>query len=183
MHVKVSMCQEHVAKRLKDMWLITAKVVREDQIQRCARLRLMFIVPVRAIPSPTAYHLVGRQTEEEEILLTCFFCHFDSGAITRADGQSAIHHELHVACSAGFVPCGGDLIRNIAPRNQLFSKRDTVLGQEQYFEASTHNRIAIDRSGEVVEELNDQFGEGVRRGCFSGEEECAGRHLEIRIFS
>ena len=46
-----------------------------------------------------------------------------------------------------------------------------------------HRRIAVDGAGQVVDELDDQLGQMVGRRGFSGEEECARRHLEFGILA
>ena len=75
--------------------------------------------------------LLGRQTEEEEILLAGFFDHFDGGAVARAEGQGAVHHEFHVARAAGFVAGGRNLVRDVAGGDQALGERRAVLGQEE----------------------------------------------------
>ena len=82
---------------------MAAEVVREDQVQRGARFRLVVVVPLRAVVAAALGHLLGRQAEQEEILLAGFFSHLDRGAVARADRERAVHHELHVARAARFV--------------------------------------------------------------------------------
>ena len=112
------MRQERCRERREDARLVAAEVVREDQVQRGAGFRLVFIVPVRVVPAAAVGHLFGGQTEEEEVLLARFFGHLDGRAVAGADGQRAVHHELHVARAAGFVAGGRDLVRDIAGRDQ-----------------------------------------------------------------
>ena len=68
-HVVVAVGQQRVADRLEDARLVAAEVLREDQVQRRAGLRLVLIVPVRAVPAPAVGDLLGGQTEQEEVLL------------------------------------------------------------------------------------------------------------------
>ena len=67
--------------------LVTAEVVGEDQIQRCPRLRIVFVVPGRIVPTSAVGHLLGRQAEHEEVLLARFVGHLDRGSVAGANGQ------------------------------------------------------------------------------------------------
>ena len=44
MHVMVAVRQERVAQGSKDSWLVTAEMVREDEVQRRPRFRIVFVV-------------------------------------------------------------------------------------------------------------------------------------------
>ena len=145
-HVVVPMRQQRVVQRREDAWLIAAEIIGEDQVQRGAGFRLVFVVPVRVVPAAAAGHLLRRQAEQEEILLARLLRHLDGGAVARADRQGAVHHELHVARAAGLVTGGRDLVGDIAGGDQPLGERDVVLGQEQDLEPAAHQRVAVDVS-------------------------------------
>jgi hypothetical protein len=84
-----------------------------DQVQGRARFRLVIVVPPRVCTSPAVRDLLGGQAEEEEVLLARLLGHLDGGAVARADGEGAVHHELHVAGAAGLVARGGDLVGDV----------------------------------------------------------------------
>ena len=106
-------------------------MVGEDQIQRRPRFRLVVIVPVRVVPTAAVGDLFGRQAEQEEVFLARLLGHLDRRAVARADGQGAVHHELHVARAAGLVAGGRDLVGDVAGGDQPLGERDVVLGQKQ----------------------------------------------------
>ena len=122
-HVVVAVRQQRVAQRREDARLIAAEVVGEDQVQRRARLRLVLVVPVRVVPAAAVGHLLRRQAEQEEVLLARLLGHLDGGAVARADGQRAVHHELHVAGAAGLVAGRRDLVGDVAGGNQPLGER------------------------------------------------------------
>ena len=74
------------------------------------RLGLVLVVPVGIVPAPAVLDLLGGQAKEEKVLLAGRLGHFDRRAVTRSDSQCAVHHELHVACAAGLVAGGGNLL-------------------------------------------------------------------------
>ena len=80
-------------------------------------------MPVRVVPAAAAGHLFRGQAEQEEVLLAGFLGHLDGRAVARADGQRAVHHELHVARAAGLVAGGRDLVGDIAGRDQPLGER------------------------------------------------------------
>ena len=59
---------------------------------------------------------VRLETEQEEVLDAHFFADLDVGAIHRADGERAVHLELHVAGAGRFLAGGGDLLGEIRGR-------------------------------------------------------------------
>ena len=140
MHVVVAMRQQRVAQRSEEAGFVAAEMVGEDQVQRGAGLRLVLVMPVRAVPAAAVGDLIGRQAEEEEVLLAGFFGHFDRRAVARADRQRAVHHELHVAGAAGLVTGGRDLVGDVAGRDQLLGERNAVIGEEHNLEPASHDR-------------------------------------------
>ena len=49
-HVVIAVRQQRIAQRFEDSRLVAAEVVGENQVQRRASLRLVFVVPVRVVP-------------------------------------------------------------------------------------------------------------------------------------
>src|SRR5262249_44785156 len=150
--------QERFAQEIEDPGLIAAKVVGEDQVQRCSCLWFVLIVPIRVVPSATLRHLLRGKTEKEEIFLSRLLRHFNCCAIPSADRQRPVHHELHVAGATRLVARGRNLIGDVAGGNQPFSERYVVLRNEQDLEATAHPWIAVDCAGQVVDELYDELG-------------------------
>src|SRR5262249_15459652 len=126
-HVVVSVCQQGIAQGREDAAFLAAEMVGEYQVQRRARLRLVVVVPAGVVPASAVRYLFRRQTEQEEVLFTRFVGHFDGRSVARADRQGAIHHELHVARTAGLVAGGRDLVGDIGGGDQPFGKCDIVL--------------------------------------------------------
>src|SRR5262249_62201355 len=117
----------------------------KDQAQGGGRTRLIIRVPVRAVPATAVGHLLRRQAEQEKIFFVGFLSHLDGSAVTRADGQRAIHHELHVACATGLIARGRDLVRDITGGDQALGGRHAILRQEYHFESVAPRRVARDR--------------------------------------
>ena len=150
----------------------------EDQVERRARFRFVVVMPMRVVPAAAVGHLLGGQAEQEEILFARFLGHFDRGAVARADGQGAVHHELHVAGAAGLVAGGGDLVRDVARGDQPLGQRDIVIRQKDDLrDCRVHGRIAVDGAGQVVDELDDELGKMVGRRRFAGEEKRPRRRI------
>ncbi len=116
--VVVPKLQQSIVQWSKDAWFLGAEVVRRNQVQGLARLRFVFVVPIRVIPASGVNHLLGRQAKEEKVFFACLLGHFDSGAVPRADGQSCVHHEFHVARAAGFIARSRDLVGDVTGRDQ-----------------------------------------------------------------
>src|SRR5215469_4413584 len=140
-------------------------------------------MPARVVRPATADHLLRCQAEEEEVFFAGLLCHLNRRAVACADRKCAVHHELHVACATGFVPCGGNLVGDLAGWNEVLRKRDAVLGQEYYLQPSAYYGVAINRASQIVNELDNQFGEAICRGSLSSEEKCARIHIQSRVLS
>src|SRR5215831_20451491 len=81
MQVVIPMCQQRVTQRGENARFIAAEVVGEDQVQGCAGLGLVIIVPVWAVVAAAVGDLLRRQAEQEKMLLAGFLSHLDSGAV------------------------------------------------------------------------------------------------------
>ena len=94
----------------------------------------------RVIPISAAGDLVRGQAEQKEILFPGFLRHFDGGAVMSADRERAIHHELHVAGSAGFAAGRRDLIGHIQLESAVL--RVTQYSGRKTFNPSAHHGIS-----------------------------------------
>src|SRR5215470_12036124 len=70
-HVVVAVYQQLAAQGSKDSWLVAAAVVGEYEVQSCPRFRLIFMVPVRFVPTAAVLDLFYIGAEQEEVVLTC----------------------------------------------------------------------------------------------------------------
>ena len=61
-HVVIPVCQQCVTEWSEDTGFIAAEMIGEDQVQRGASLRLIFIVPMGVVPG-AAHHLDGRRCD------------------------------------------------------------------------------------------------------------------------
>ena len=69
MHELVAVGQERSAQRLEDAGLVRRlKWSEKIRSSARARLRLVLVVPVGAVPGPAAGDFLRRQAEQEEIL-------------------------------------------------------------------------------------------------------------------
>src|SRR5271157_1454455 len=153
MHVEISVGEKRIAQWGENTRLIAAEVVGEDQVQGGAGLRLVVVMPVRIVPATAIGDLLCCESEEKEIVFASLFGHLDGGAVARANRECSVHHEFHVASAAGFVTRGGNLIRDVAGRNQTLRERNSVVRKKQNLQAPFHEGVAIDGASEIVDEL------------------------------
>jgi len=50
-HIVIAVLQQHVSQGFEDTGFVAAEVVGEDQVERLTNLRLVFVMPVRVVPS------------------------------------------------------------------------------------------------------------------------------------
>src|SRR4029453_1792758 len=53
--------------------------------------------------------------------------------------------------------------------------------QEKNLESTTDRRISVNCSGKIIDELDNDFSQLIRRRRFAGEEESSWRYLQIRL--
>jgi len=85
MHVVIASGQQGIAQGHEHPRFLAAEVVREDKVERRASLRLIFIVPMGALPAAAAFDLFYRETEEEKVRFSGLLRHFDGGAVAGSD--------------------------------------------------------------------------------------------------
>src|SRR5262249_40727351 len=145
MPVVIAAVEQRAMYGLEQAGLPRIEMIGADQIERSPGLRFVVIMPARVVPAGALLYLLRRQPEEEEILLARLGGHLDGRAVTRADGEGAVHHELHVARAARLVARSGDLLGYIARGNQPLCQADVVFGQEEDLQLAACDRIGVDR--------------------------------------
>ena len=161
--------------------LVRAEGVGGDHVERAAGLGLVLVVPDGLYQARLAGDLVGSQAEQEEVFLAGLLGHLDRGAVTGADCQRAVHHELHVAGAAGLESGCRDLLGDVACGYQALGQAHVVFRNEKNLELALGGGIDVDHGGDVVDQLDDQLGQRVSRRRLAGEEEGAGRDIELRV--
>ena len=126
-------------------------------------------------------HLIGSKTEQEDVLVAQLLVHLHVGAVQGADGQSTVHHELHVAGTAGLLAGGGDLLGQLTGGHQLLSQGDAVVLQEDHLQLILTDGIGVDLGGQGVDELNDPLGNMVAGGRLGAKQEGLGSKLHVGV--
>src|SRR5207244_10671273 len=65
---------------------------------------------------------------------------------------------------------GGNLAGQVGGRNDHFGKADIVVGQEHDLQPSGDIRVVVDDSGDVVDQLDDQFRVAITRRRLAGKD-------------
>src|SRR5579872_715389 len=84
-HVMVAMGEKNVTQWLENSRLVGAKMIGENQIQSGPCFRIIFIVPLRAVPASVIGDLLSCQTEQEKILFVSFLRHLDRCSVASPD--------------------------------------------------------------------------------------------------
>ena len=121
------------------------------------------------------------QAEEEEVLRAHFLANLDVCAVQGADGESAVHGELHVAGSGGFLAGQGDLLGKVGGRIDSMAEFHAEVGEKDYFQPSPRQRVTVDDLADGVNELDDELGHAVAGGGFSAKDKGARHNLGRRI--
>ena len=128
---------------------------------------------------PAGLHLLGGQAEQEEVLRSDLFADFHIGAVQCADGERAVHRELHVAGAGRFLAGGGDLFGEIRRRIDTLAVGDVVIGQEHHLKAICHHRILVYHLAHGIDQLDHEFGKMVAGRGLAAEDK--GARLDVCV--
>jgi hypothetical protein len=126
-------------------------------------------------------HLGRGQSEEEEVLRAHLFANLDVGPVQRADGQRAVHGELHVAGSRGFLAGQRNLLAQVGGGIDALPQLHAVIGQKDDLEPALHQRVGVDHLAHGVNQLDDQLGHAIAGRGLAAEEEGARHDLRLRV--
>ena len=73
------------------------------------------------------HHVHRLHAEDRDVFGADMVADLDVGAVERADGQRAVHHELHVAGAGRFLAGGGNLLRQIGAGTDYFHRGNPVI--------------------------------------------------------
>ena len=100
--------------------------------------------------------------------------HLHVGTVQGANGQGAVHHELHVAGAAGLLAGGGDLLAHLAGGHQLLRQRDPVVLQKHHLQLIAADRVVVDLIRQGVDEADDPLGHCIPWRRLGAEQERVG---------
>ena len=176
-HIEGVVSSEVVEQRAEQFTVAVAEVAHFDQPQGFLQFRQRSDHVTWAV----AALFQGRDlfhgfAEQEEVLGTDKLPNLHIGPVKGADGEGAIHGELHVAGAGGFLAGGGDLFGQIRSGVDLLAQLHVVIRQEHHPQQAVHVGIGIDGVGNAVDEADDQLRHVVARSGLAAEDHGAGRH-------
>ena len=102
---------------------------------------------------------VGRRKERE-----AYVC-----SIAGSDDETAVKNEFHVACSASFGACGGDVLADVGGWDDDFCFADIVVFNIDDLEKITNVFIVIDDLANTADQVDDSLCHPVAWGGFASE--------------
>ena len=176
------MPKQAVDQRTEQVGIAARKRAGSDQIKDAAQLRVLFVDGVRVVAArPQCADLFRGKPEQKEILGSDLVANLDIGAIQRADGESAIERELHVAGAARLHSGRRYLLREIGRRINPLARGDVEVREEHDLQATAHIGVGIEHVGHRAHQLDDQLGHVVARRRLAAEDECARHDIEAGI--
>ena len=122
-----------------------------------------------------------RQAEDEHVVPPDRLADLDVGPVHGADGQGAVEGELHVPGPGGLGARRGDLLREVARREDALGQGNPIVGQEDQLEQPLGGRIGVDEAADVVGQLDDGLGGGVTGGRLAGDDDGARGPVPVRM--
>ena len=152
-------------------------------IEDTAQLPVTFHILVRIVVSVALVFndLLCRESKDEGVVLADLFHDLDVGAVHRAERQSAVHHELHVAGTAGLAAGRGNLLGHIGSGKDYLGVADAVILDEHNLDLAFDALVRVDHAGHIVDQPDDQLRAVVGRTGLGAENEGARDKRHIRI--
>src|SRR3954451_25267881 len=98
MDVLVARAEKFRHDRAEEVLVSSGEMSGRDRVDHTADSAVRAEVVLRAVAGfEERRHLLGAQTEDEDVLLAYFVADLDLRAVERADRQRAIERQLHVA--------------------------------------------------------------------------------------
>ena len=113
----------------------------------------------------------GRDKKERE------GCGAYVGAVAGTDDETAIEHELHVACPRGFRARGGDVLADVGCRSQNLRLADVVVFNIDHFQEIADVFVLVHDLTDCADEVDDRLCHPVARGGFPAKDGNTRRQL------
>jgi len=174
--------EQVIDHRPEDVAIPLGEETGVDQVDHFTQVRVRFVVGAGSVTqAPDFLDLGGSHSEQEEVLVADLLANFDVGAVERADGQRAVHLELHVARPRGLLAGKRDLFGQVGSRKDEVRVLDVVVRHEDDLQLAAHGWIATNHIGNGGDQPDHQLGHEVTRRRLAAEDHRARRHLEVRI--
>ena len=117
-------------------------------------------------------HFVAGCAEYKDIVVAYSLVDLYICSVLCSQSYGAVEHELHVSCSAGLFGSKGDLLGNIACRDQLAGFCHVVVLYHDNSQVFVYLRIIVDDLLQAEDQVNNIFRDHVSRSCFRTEDRC-----------
>ena len=126
-------------------------------------------------------HGVAPHAEDVNVVHPDLLADLDVRAVHRADGDRAVHHELHVAGAAGFLAGGAELLGNLRRGNQHLRAGDIVVLQEHDLQHLPGPGMLFDQPAQGTDHADGLLRPDVSGAGLGAEDEDSGLHGEALV--
>ncbi len=163
-------------------WTTRREVVGIKPVQHGLELGVGIVEVVRIITARLQrLHFVHVQTEDGTVFGPRLFSDLDVGSIQRPDGDCTVECHLHVAGTGCFITCSRDLLGDICCRDQLLGQTHAIVRHEHHFQLALDTSIVVDPIRQLVDGIDDVFGQLVTGRRFGAEDKHAWVHVIVRV--
>ena len=130
---------------------------------------------------PHLLHLVGAQTEQEEVVRPHRLADLHVRPVEGADGEGAVQGKLHVAGARGLLAGGRDLLGEVGRGKDAPAVLDVVVGQESHPEPLANVGVGVHHRGHGVDELDDALRHEVAGRRLPREDDRSRRDVQMGV--
>ena len=170
------MRQELFSDVLEGFRMVGAEEARTDEVNHAAEIIVLVVEVTRTIAlSEKVRHFFNSEAEDEDVVVTDFFLHFDVSAIERTNRECAVQGKLHVTRARSFGTGGRNLFGEVCCRDNLFGEGHAIVLEEHHLELALACRVSVDDGGDSVSKADDLLGHPVTRSGLTTDHDGA-RH-------
>ena len=115
--------------------------------------------------------LFGRGAKGIDVLVAHELGNLHVGTVERAQGQSAVEHELHVGSAARLFGGQADLLGDVGSGDHALGSSDVVVLDHDDLEVGSHVGVVCDPLGKRQDEVDDVLSDGIGRRCLAAKDD------------
>ena len=125
--------------------------------------------------------LLGRGAKGIDVLVADKLGNLHVGTVERAQGQSAVEHELHVGGAARLLGGQADLLGDVSSGDHALGSGDVVVLDHDNLQVGSHVGVVCNPLGQRQDQVNDVLGDSVGRGRLAAKDDGDGMLRSVAV--
>ena len=143
--------------------------------------RYILVMPTRIVVPLEGRQLLLSGTKNVGVVVTYRVEDLDVGPIQGAQGESAVHHKLHIRSTRGLLAGHRNLLGDVSGRNDVLGRGDVVVVNKDDLDPTVDVLVVIDQTSHLVDEFDNRLSTDVTGSGLSAKDENPLRNVEAHV--